>query len=61
MTYHLKRGVVGGVVNISLGMPEVDAYLKFVRDRCRLNTVLSYGYDLQVFLNSIEKPLLESS
>ena len=59
MTYHLKREVVGGVVNISLGMPEADAYLKFVRDRCRLNTVLSYGYDLQIFLNSIEKPVLE--
>ena len=59
MTYHLKKEVVGGVVNISLGMPEADAYLKFVRDRCRLNTVLSYGYDLQVFLNSIEKPVLE--
>ncbi len=59
MTYHLKREVVGEVINISLGMPEADAYLKFVRNRCRLNTVLSYGYDLQVFLNSIEKPVLE--
>ena len=59
MTYHLKREVVDGVVNISLGMPEADAYLKFVRDRCRLNTVLSYGYDLQIFLNFIRKPLLD--
>jgi integrase/recombinase XerD len=59
LTYRLKREVVDGVVNISLGMPEADAYLKFVRDRCRLNTVLSYGYDLQVFLNSIQKPVLE--
>jgi integrase/recombinase XerD len=59
LTYHLKREVVGGIVNISLGLSEADAYLKFVRDRCRLNTVLSYGYDLQVFLNSIQKPVLE--
>ena len=59
MTYHLKREVMGGVVKISLGMPEADAYLKFVRERCRFNTVLSYGYDLQVFLNSIQKPVLE--
>jgi integrase/recombinase XerD len=59
MTYRLKRDVVGGVENISLGMPEADAFLKFVRDRCRLNTVLSYGYDLQVFLNLIQKPVLE--
>ena len=57
MSYRLKREVVDGVVNISLGIPEADAYLKFVRDRCRLNTLLSY--DLQVFLNSIQKPVLE--
>ncbi len=57
--YHLKREVLDGVEHVSLGLPEADAYLKFVRDRCRLNTVLSYGYDLQVFLNSIEKPVLE--
>ncbi len=50
---------MGGVVNISLGIHEADAYLKFVRERCRFNTVLSYGYDLQVFLNSIQKPVLE--
>jgi integrase len=59
LTYNLKREVVDGVVNISLGMLEADAYLKFVSDRCRLNTVLSYGYDLKVFLNSIQKPVLE--
>ena len=59
MTYRLKREVVDGVEDVSLGIPEADAYLKFVRDRCRLNTLLSYGYDLQVFLNSIQKPVLE--
>jgi len=59
LSYRLKREVVGGVASISLGMPEADAYLKFVRDRCRFNTVISYGYDLQVFLNSIQKPILE--
>jgi len=51
--------VVDGVENVSLGLPEADAYLKFVRDRCRFNTLLSYSYDLQVFLNSIQKPVLE--
>jgi len=59
LTYRLKREVVDGIENVSLGMPEADAYLKFVKDRCRLNTLLSYGYDLQVFLNSIQKPVLE--
>jgi integrase len=46
------------VVNVSLGVTEVDAYLKFLRYRCRLNTWISYGYDLQIFLNFIEKPLI---
>ena len=60
MSYKLRKEVVDGkVVNVSLGMPEVDAYLKFLKYRCRLNTWISYGYDLQIFLNSIEKPLAE--
>ena len=58
MSYKLRREVENGsVVNISLGVPEVDAYLKFLKYRCRLNTWMSYGYDLQIFLNSIQKPL----
>ncbi len=56
----LRREVANwGVVSISLGVPEVDAYLKFLKHRCRLNTWMSYGYDLQVFLNSIQKQLTE--
>lgn len=58
MSYKLRKEVVDGkVVNVSLGVTEVDAYLKFLRYRCRLNTWISYGYDLQIFLNFIEKPL----
>ncbi len=60
MSYKLRREVIDGkVVNVSLGMPEVDAYLKFLKYRCRLNTWISYGYDLQVFLNFIKKSLTE--
>jgi integrase/recombinase XerD len=60
VSYRLKREVENGsVVRISLGVPEVDAYLKFLKHGCRFNTWISYGYDLQVFLNSIEKPLTE--
>ena len=59
MSYKLRKEVVDGkVVNVSLGVTEVDAYLKFLRYRCRLNTWISYGYDLQIFLNFIEKPLI---
>ena len=60
MTYKLHREVVEGrVTRLSLGVAEVDAYLKFLQYRCRPNTWISYGYDLQIFLNFIRKPLLE--
>lgn len=60
MTYKLHREVVDGrITRLSLGVAEVDAYLKFLQYRCRPNTWLSYGYDLQIFLNFIRKPLLE--
>jgi len=60
MTYKLHREVVEGrVTRLSLGVAEVDAYLKFLHYRCRPNTWISYGYDLQIFLNFIKKPLLE--
>jgi hypothetical protein len=48
----------GKVVNVSLGVTEVNAYLKFLRYRCRLNIQISCGHDLQIFLNFIEKPLI---
>jgi integrase/recombinase XerD len=60
MTYKLHREVVEGrITRLSLGVAEVDEYLKFLQYRCRPNTWVSYGYDLQIFLNFIRKPLLE--
>jgi len=60
MTYKLHREVVEEkITRLSLGVAEVDDYLKFLQYRCRPNTWLSYGYDLQIFLNFIKKPLLE--
>jgi integrase/recombinase XerD len=60
MTYKLHREVVEGkATRLSLGVAEVDAYLKFLQYRCRPNTWISYGYDLQIFLNFIRKPLTE--
>jgi len=49
----------GKVIKLSLGVAEVDAYLKFLKQRCRPNTWISYGYDLQIFLNTLNKPLVE--
>lgn len=58
--YKLQRLVEEGrVVGLSLGVPEVDAYLRFLGHRCRPNTWLNYGFDLQVFLNAVQKPVLE--
>lgn len=60
MAYKLHQELTDGKVSgLSLGVPEVDDYLKFLRYRCRPNSWISYGYDLQVFLNTIAKPILE--
>jgi len=60
LSYKLRREFENGqVVKLSLGLAEADAYLDFLRFRCRPNTWLSYGYDLQVFLNTITKPFRE--
>jgi integrase len=58
MSYKLVRELDNGkLIRLTLGVNEVDDYLKFLRYRCRQNTWLSYAYDLQVFLNTINKPL----
>jgi len=60
MRYKLHREVRDGrIVALSLGMPEVDAYLKFLKDRCRPNTWINYAYDFQVFFSVVEKPIAE--
>ncbi len=60
MTYKLHKEVdQGKVVGLSLGVSEVDAYLRFLKHRCRPNTWVSYGYDLQIFLNTVRKPVPE--
>ncbi len=60
MSHKLHREVKEGkVVGLSLGFPDVDAYLKFLKYRCRPNTWVSYGYDFQVFFNVVQKPALE--
>jgi len=60
MSYRLFREVEQGeLVGLSLGVSEVDAYLKFLKGRCRLNTWINYGRDLQVFFNIVQKPVLE--
>ena len=37
-------------------MPVLDEYLEFVAGRCRPNTVLAVGYDLQAFFRAVGKP-----
>jgi len=60
MLYKLHREMKEGQVEgLSLGLPEVDAYLKFLKHRCRPNTWINYGHDLQIFFNTVQKPVLE--
>jgi ferredoxin len=45
MTYKLVQEKENGkVTRLFLAVSEVDAYLKFVQQRCRPNTWISYGY-----------------
>lgn len=58
MNYEVHREVKDGrLVRLYLGIPEVDAYLDFLKYRCRLNTWINYAHDLQVFVNAVSKPL----
>lgn len=60
MVYKLCRELQGGeLVSLRLGVPEVDAYLDFIKHRCRFHTWLNCAYDLQVFLNVVQRPVLE--
>jgi site-specific recombinase XerD len=46
-------------VEVRLGHPLLDDYLRFVAARCRPNTVLAAGFDLKVFFTFIGKDPLE--
>lgn len=62
MSYQLRRKVHDGqICQLSLGLDLVDQYLDFLRCRCRPNTWLSYGHDLKVFFNTVDKPIAEVS
>ena len=53
MSYKLHWELVDGkVTRLSLGVAEVDAYLKFLQSRWRPNIWISYGYDLQVRIHT---------
>lgn len=45
-----------GHVLVRLGDPLLDAYLEFLQARCRPNSVLAAGFDLQVFFTVVPKP-----
>lgn len=60
MVYEVHRKVEEGkTVALSLGVPEVDVYLSFLRYRCRPNTWINYPHDLKAFLNAVKKRILE--
>ncbi len=51
-----RRQSPSGQVVVRLGDPLLDAYLEFVEARCRPNSVLAAGFDLQVFFTVVPKP-----
>ncbi len=60
MVYKVTREVEEGeIVNLSMGIPEVDCYLRFLQYRCRPNTWINYAHDLQIFFNILRKPVWE--
>jgi hypothetical protein len=61
MSYKLIREIESGkVVKLLLGVTEVDAYLKFLKQRCRLNTWISYGYDLPCLTEAYARYKMQS-
>jgi integrase/recombinase XerD len=46
-------------VEVRLGHPLLDDYLRFVGARCRPNSVLAAGYDLKVFFGFVGKEPIE--
>ena len=51
-----RRQSPSGQVVVRLGDPLLDAYLEFLEARCRPNSVLAAGFDLQVFFTVVAKP-----
>lgn len=51
----VERSDEPGVVPIRLGHDVVDAYLRFVWARARLNTLLAVAFDLKVFFTVVAK------
>lgn len=53
---HLTRRPLGETgIEVRVGHPLLDDYLRFVAARCRPNSVLAAGYDLKVFFTTVDK------
>ena len=49
----------GKLVRLTLGIPQVDSFLEMTRASFSYNTWISYAYDLKIFFNTIDKPVLD--
>src|SRR6266566_1378253 len=54
-----QHGGPDGMVEVTLGHPEVDRYLAFVSARARMNTLLARAFDLKVFFTVVPKEPVE--
>jgi len=44
---------------LTLGIPQVDSFLELIRAGFSYNTWINYAHDLKIFVNVINKPVLE--
>jgi len=49
----------GKLIRLTLGIPQVDSFLEMVRTSFSYNTWINYAHDLKIFVNVIDKPVLE--
>lgn len=49
----------GKLIRLTLGIPHVDSFLEMVRTSFSYNTWINYAHDLKIFVNVIDKPVLE--
>jgi integrase/recombinase XerD len=49
----------GKLIRLTLGISQVDSFLEMIRASFSCNTWISYAYDLKIFVNTVDKPVLD--
>lgn len=60
MTYELRKEYKHGkLVRLTMGIAQVDSFLEMIRTSFSYNTWINYAHDLKIFVNLVDKPVLE--